>query len=205
MTRGLGEQQKEARRLTSGKICTLVAIKPSTYQELWKKSRVQKATLRHVLDELVKQHVIHDIKETLICNAKSKHYNDDIKLNTMMFKGNSQYPYVLKSVAFSSKRERYFFNYHNTKAKEFVEDYLFNYYYNHMSTSDAVKEWLEGDNMFTKPKPPEIKAEEEMNRAIHTLLNIIESIDLYKISIEEYNKRSYLMQQLYYNQIKPSS
>lgn len=63
-----------------------------------------------------------------------------------------------------------------------------------------VKEWLQGDNMFTKPKPPEIKAEEEMDGAIRSLPDIIKSIDLYTISIEEYSKRSQLMSQLY-NQI----
>jgi hypothetical protein len=195
MTRGLGEQQKEARRLTSGKICTLVAIQPSTYQVLWKKSRVQKYTLRHRLDELVKQHLIHHIKETLICNPRSKYYIDNnITLKPMM--STNQHPSDL-NYAISSSRKRYLLNYNNTEAKELVENYLFDYYYNYMSTSETVKEWLQGDNMFTKPKPPEIKADEEMERAIRNLLDIIKSIDIYVIPIEEYSKRSQLMRQLY--------
>lgn len=53
MTRGLGERQRKDRLLTTSKIASYLAVRPFTYQELQKESKIQRKRLRDGLDELI--------------------------------------------------------------------------------------------------------------------------------------------------------
>jgi hypothetical protein len=53
MTRGLGGRQRKDRLLTTSKIISYLAVRPFTYQELQKESKIQRKRLRDELDELV--------------------------------------------------------------------------------------------------------------------------------------------------------
>jgi hypothetical protein len=53
LTRGLGERQRRDRLLTTSKIASYLAVRPFTYQELQRESKIQRKRLRDGLDELV--------------------------------------------------------------------------------------------------------------------------------------------------------
>ena len=58
MTRGLGERQRKDRLLTTSKIASYLAVRPFTYQELQRESKIQRKRLRDGLDELVMRKIV---------------------------------------------------------------------------------------------------------------------------------------------------
>jgi hypothetical protein len=58
MTRGLGKRQIKDRLLTTSKIASYLAIRPFTYQELQKQSKIRRESLRVGLDDLVTRKIV---------------------------------------------------------------------------------------------------------------------------------------------------
>jgi hypothetical protein len=53
ITRGLGEKQKNERIVTNYRIIEALYVKPYTYQQLWRATKIQRNTLKLRLDQLV--------------------------------------------------------------------------------------------------------------------------------------------------------
>ena len=53
ITRGLGERQKNERLITNYRIIEALYVKPYTYQQLWRATKIQRNTLKLRLDQLV--------------------------------------------------------------------------------------------------------------------------------------------------------
>ncbi|HJT47619.1 MAG TPA: hypothetical protein VJ729_05500 [Nitrososphaeraceae archaeon] len=58
MTRGLGERQRKDKLLTTSKIASYLAIRPYTYQDLQRESKIHRQRLRHGLDELLMRKLV---------------------------------------------------------------------------------------------------------------------------------------------------
>lgn len=96
MTRGLGEKQKNGRMLISYRIIYALYVKPYTYQQLWKVTKIHRNTLRQRLDQLVNDRIILKHRYNFP-NDREKYY---------------------------TRRDFYLLNWANKQSKEMV-DYVF--------------------------------------------------------------------------------
>jgi hypothetical protein len=58
ITRGLGERQEKERDYTTYRIIGAIYTKPYTYQQLWRKTKIHRNTLKQRLDQLVNDNTI---------------------------------------------------------------------------------------------------------------------------------------------------
>lgn len=65
MTRGEGERQKKDRQFTTSKVIAYLTVSPFTYQQLQNESKIQRQTLRQILDSLVMQKVVKKHRFTI--------------------------------------------------------------------------------------------------------------------------------------------